>query len=80
MLNVKTLDHAHSLSILLLKLINLLIVVTDFTIISFDNFRNFDLTFFDKMGVTGIRSQYPGTIDYYILNTGLKIAAEVIDG
>lgn len=53
---------------------------TDTQVILLDNFRRFDLTFLNKMGVTGIRSQYPGTIDYYILNTGLKIAAEVIDG
>lgn len=53
---------------------------TDTQVVLLDNFRCFDLTFFDKMGVTGIRSQYPGTIDYYILNTGLKIAAEVISG
>lgn len=53
---------------------------TDTQIILLDNFRRFDLTFLKKMGVAGIRSQYPGTIDYYILNTGLKIAAEVISG
>ena len=51
---------------------------TDTQVILLDNFRRFDLTFLKKMGVAGIRSQYPGTIDYYILNTGLKIAAEVI--
>lgn len=53
---------------------------TDTQIILLDNFRRFDLTFLKKMGVTGIRSQYPGTIEYYILDTGLKIATEVIDG
>lgn len=53
---------------------------TDTQVILLDNFRRFDLTFLKKMGVAGIRSQYPGTIDYYILNTGLKIAAEVISG
>lgn len=53
---------------------------TDTQVILLDNFRRFDLTFLKKMGVTGIRSQYPGAIDYYILDTGLKIAAEVISG
>lgn len=53
---------------------------TDTQVILLDNFRAFDLTFLKKMGVYGIRSQYPGTIDYYILNTGLKIATEVISG
>lgn len=53
---------------------------SDTQIILIDNFRNFDLTFLKKMGVTGIRSQYPGTIDYYTVKTGLKIATEIIDG
>lgn len=53
---------------------------TDTQVVLLDNFRRFDLEFLKRMGVAGIRSQYPGTIDYYILNTGLKIAAEVING